>query len=83
MSSMSNPGTKPTLEEEKRKELVLQCLRECGVSKYDADVVDTLSRWIAQESKGASQDKRSELSAKGLTPDVVSKLILESTGIRK
>ena len=81
MSSTSQAGSKPTLEEEKRRELVLQCLRENGVSNYDQDVVDTLSRWIAQESKSASQDRKGELAAKGFTPDVVSQLILDSTGI--
>lgn len=81
--SASPSESKPTLEEEKRRELVIQCLSDCGVSKYDPDVVDTLSRWIAQESKSAIQDRKGELLAKGLSGDIVSQLILESTGVRR
>ena len=82
MSSQQPVGiSRPTLEEEKRRELVLQSLRECGVTQYDADVVDTLTRWIAQESKAANQDKRAELLSKDISPDAVSKLILESLGV--
>lgn len=73
--------TRPTLEEEKRRDLVLRCLSDCGVEHYDADVIETLTRWIAQESKAAVQDKRSELVAKGLSPEQVSKLIVESLGL--
>ena len=72
---------RPTLEEEKRKELVLQTLRASNVRSYDPDVVETLTRWIAQESKAANQDKRSELLSRDIPPDSVSRLILESMGI--
>ena len=77
---MSAPS-RPTLEEEKRRELVITCLRECGVENYQPDVIQTLSRWLAQESKAAIQDKRGELGAKGFPPETVSRLILESIGI--
>ena len=72
---------RPSVEEERRRELVLQCLRDAGVNSFDSDVVDTLTRWIAQVSKGAVQDKRGELTSKGIPPENVSKLILESMGI--
>jgi hypothetical protein len=81
MSFQTSSGSRPTLEEEKRRELVLQSLADCGVKHFDSDVVDTLTRWLAQESKAAIQDKRSELSAKNISPENVSKLILESMGI--
>ena len=82
MSSKHLAGiSRPTLEEEKRRELVLNSLRECDVTQYDPDVVDTLTRWIAQESKAANQDKRAELLSKDIAPDAVSKLILESLGV--
>jgi methionine salvage enolase-phosphatase E1 len=68
------------LEEEKRRELVLNALQSCGVSQYEEEVVEVLSRWIAQESKAAIQDKRAELISKGLSPEQVSSLILESSG---
>ncbi len=74
-------ASRPTLEEEKRRELVLRCLTECKVQHYDPEVVETLTRWIAQESKGAVQDKRAELVSKGLGPEAVSKLIVESMGL--
>lgn len=80
MSSNTQASTRPTLEEEKRRELVLRCLAECQVTNYDPDVVETLTRWIAQESKAAVQEKRAELVAKGLGPESVSKLIIESLG---
>ena len=48
---------------------------------YDADVVDTLVRWLAQESKAAVQDKRGELSGKGISPDGVSKLVIDCMGM--
>ena len=81
MASQSNTQSRPTLEEEKRRELVMQCLNECKVERFDPDVVDTLTRWLAQESKAAIQDKRGELSAKNISSDNVSKLILQSMGI--
>lgn len=80
MSSNPQTSTRPTLEEEKRRELVLRCLAECKVDNFDPAVVETLSRWIAQESKAAVQDKRAELVSKGLGPEAVSKLIVESLG---
>ena len=73
--------SRPTLEEEKRRELVIGCLKECSVDSYDADVVDTLVRWLAQESKAAVQDKRGELSGKGISPDGVSKLVIDCMGM--
>jgi hypothetical protein len=73
-------NTRFSLEEEKRRELVLNALQSCGVSQYEEGVVEVLSRWIAQESKAAIQDKRAELISKGLSPEQVSSLILESSG---
>jgi hypothetical protein len=72
---------RPSIEEERRRELVLQTLKDAGIGRYDPEVVDTLTRWIAQVSKGAVQDKRGELSSKGIPADNVSKLILESMGV--
>ena len=80
----SQPSTvpgRPTLEEEKRREIVVQTLNMCGVTHYDPDVVDTLSRWLAQEYKAAQQDKRAELLSRDVPPDAVSGLVLESLGI--
>jgi len=74
---------RPTLEEEKRRELVIQTLAQCAVSRFDSDVVDTLSRWIAQESKAAQQDKRSELLSRGVPVDAVSNLVLHSLGVER
>ncbi len=81
MSSSVPPLTRPSLEEEKRRELVLGTLQQCGVSAFDDDVVETLTRWIAQESKAALQDKRAELATKGISSENVSLMILESAGI--
>ena len=81
MSAPTQSSTRPTIEEEKRRELVLQCLKDCAVTRFDPDVVDTLSRWLAQETKAAVQDKRGEFSSKGISPDNVSKLIIESVGL--
>jgi hypothetical protein len=75
--------SRPTLEEEKRRELVTQALQECGADRYDPDVVEVLTRWIAQESKAANQDKRAELMSKDLPSDVVGRLILGSYGINR
>jgi hypothetical protein len=74
-------STRPSLEEEKRRELVLTTLTQCGVHSFDEEVVETLTRWIAQESKAALQDKRAELATKGISSENVSQLILESAGI--
>ena len=74
------PG-QPTLEEAKRRELVLQSLASCRVQHYDPDVVDFLSRWIAQESKAAHQDKRSDLLSRDVPADALSNLVLRSLGI--
>jgi len=73
--------SRPTLEEEKRRDQVLKVLSECGVKDFEADVVDTLSKWLAQESKAATQDKKSELSSKGIQQEDVSRLVLESMGL--
>lgn len=73
--------SRPTLEEEKRRDQVLKVLYDCGVTEYDSDVVDTLTKWLAQESKAATQDKKSELLSKGIQQEDVSRLILESIGI--
>jgi len=73
--------TRASLEEERRRELVMLALNQAGVANYEECVVETLSRWIAQESKAAIQDKRAELISKGITPEQVSTLILESSGI--
>ena len=81
MSSGVAPLTRPSLEEEKRRELVQNALTSCGVTVYDEDVVETLTRWIGQESKAALQDKRAELATKGISTENVSLLILESAGI--
>lgn len=81
MSGQQVIPSRLTLEEEKRRELVIGCLKDCSVERYDADVVDTLVRWLAQESKAAVQDKRGELSGKGITPDGVSTLVIECMGI--
>jgi hypothetical protein len=72
---------RPTLEEEKRRELVLQTLNMCGVADFEPEVVGVLTRWLAQESKSANQDKRAELLSRDIPPEAVSKLILESLGI--
>jgi hypothetical protein len=82
-SQQGKSQSRPTLEEEKRRELVTQALQECGVDRYDPDVVEVLTRWIAQESKAANQDKRAELMSKDLPSDVVGRLILESYGINR
>ena len=81
MSSSVPSSTRPSLEEEKRRELVQSALSQSGVTAYDDDVVETLTRWIAQESKAALQDKRAELATKGISSENVSLLILESAGI--
>lgn len=73
--------SRPTLEEEKRRDQVLKALSDCDVLNYDADVIDTLSRWLAQESKAALQDKKSELTSGGVLLEDVPQLILESIGI--
>jgi hypothetical protein len=77
---MTAPG-RPTLEEEKRRELVLQTLAACGVDKFDPDVIETLTRWLAQESKAAIQDKRSDLVSREIPTESVSELILASLGL--
>lgn len=82
-SQQGKSQSRPTLEEEKRRELVTQALQECGVDRYDPDVVEVLTRWIAQESKAANQDKRAELMSKDLPSDVVGRLILGSYGINR
>lgn len=74
-------SSRPTLEEEKRRDQVLRVLESCNVNDYESDVVDTLSRWLAQESKAAIQDKKSELASKGIPAEKVSKLILTSLGV--
>ena len=81
MTTSGVPINRPTLEEEKRREQVHKALIECGVKDFEEGVVETLTRWIAQESKAANQDKRSELAAKGIQPEGVSRLILESLGM--
>ena len=75
------PPTRPSLEEEKRRELVLSVLNQCGVNAFEEEVVETLTRWVAQESKAALQDKRAELATKGISSENVSVLVLESAGI--
>jgi hypothetical protein len=74
-------SSRPSLEEEKRRELVINALNRCGVTSCEDDVVETLSRWLAQESKAALQDKRAELATKGISSENVSLLILNSAGI--
>ncbi len=81
-SQHSQVQGRPTLEEEKRRELVLQALRSCNVTHFEPEVVETLTRWLAQESKSANQDKRAELLSRDIPLDVISKLILESMGVK-
>lgn len=77
----SSSTSRPTLEEERRRELVLRCLKDCNVEQYEADVVDTLTRWIAQESKLSNSDMRSDLASSGVSADLIPQLIVKSLSL--
>jgi hypothetical protein len=79
---MSDPNIPPrhTLEEEKRRDMIVRTLRNSGVSDFEPEVVTTLSRWLIQESSTISQDKRPELLARGVSEESIPALLMTLVG---